>query len=383
MSDSSSGNHNRLDEPTRCIELPERVRQAQVDNEGTRITRLPGFGNGARTRRGNTRPPVQLREGPAGPLPARELFTRHFEAIRQACARHSKGVACVALHPRRGVCGSLWLKRGSQLRAGIIGRHEFADLRLTDDPAVSLRHLAILVETPEEQTPVRMRLLDLRTPLGLVGEDGQPLRSVTADGPLFLGVGSYVLFLHPTPASFGGTSAEEAWEQLPPRRILHAEERGDEPAKRKPAVVPDPSPPEQESGSRVDAYRERATSVTSMKPVRPLRLDRPEGPTRYLLTVESFGRHNLIAISDEAARRGVLIGRYERCETHGVPGFSSRNLSRVHALMIESGGDMWWIDTASTNGTLTRNGLVRLEKLAPSTQLQLPDQTIVSCEPTN
>src|SRR5262249_35578434 len=63
------------------------------------------------------------------------------------------------------------------------------------------------------------------------------------------------------------------------------------------------------------------------------------------LTVIADGRAQRIAVGERAADTGILIGRYERCDTHGATVVAHHGISRVHLLLLRVGGDAYAIDT--------------------------------------
>jgi hypothetical protein len=48
--------------------------------------------------------------------------------------------------------------------------------------------------------------------------------------------------------------------------------------------------------------------------------------------------------------RGVLVGRYDRCDLMASTTWVSQEISRVHLLLLADGADVLAIDTGSTNG---------------------------------
>jgi hypothetical protein len=120
----------------------------------------------------------------------------------------------------------LWLAADGALRAGIAGRHERADLHLPDDPALSLRHLAILARA--DAGGVRVRVFDLRTGTLFRDEADRALASVIANGPLFLRASLHRFFLIPT----GAFASLPEWDALPPRGFADAREDAPLPAER-------------------------------------------------------------------------------------------------------------------------------------------------------
>jgi hypothetical protein len=61
-----------------------------------------------------------------------------------------------------------------------------------------------------------------------------------------------------------------------------------------------------------------------------------------------WGR-GVIDVGTQALHEGILLGRYARCDAHGL--CSDDSLSRVHALLLQVDDRLLVIDIASTNGT--------------------------------
>src|SRR5204863_9487835 len=100
----------------------------------------------------------------------------------------------------------------------VVGRHDRCDLSVHRDPTLSLRHAVVgACATGGE---VRLRFLDLHSGSGFHTEDGQRCEALTADGAMFVRMGSYHLFLLPTgslaPLAWCAT-AEETWKTIPER----------------------------------------------------------------------------------------------------------------------------------------------------------------------
>ena len=68
-----------------------------------------------------------------------------------------------------------------------------------------------------------------------------------------------------------------------------------------------------------------------------------------------------------------LLGRYERCDTHGATVFAHHGISRVHLLVVEVEGAVYAVDTGSTNGTFHGDDEVRIVPLASGTELVFGD----------
>nr|MBA3820067.1 FHA domain-containing protein [Deltaproteobacteria bacterium] len=91
------------------------------------------------------------------------------------------------------------------------------------------------------------------------------------------------------------------------------------------------------------------------------------------LVVTGAGKSQRIAIGERAAGGGILLGRYERCDTHGATAVSHHGVSRVHLLVLSIGDALYAIDTGSTNGTF-RTGSdaeVRIARLDDDVELVL------------
>lgn len=94
------------------------------------------------------------------------------------------------------------------------------------------------------------------------------------------------------------------------------------------------------------------------------------------MTVTAKGTSQRIAIGERAAEAGILLGRYERCDTHGASVVSHHGISRVHLLVVSIGDDVYAIDTGSTNGTF-RDGSdaeVRITRLDDNLELVLGEE---------
>src|SRR5688572_23051941 len=121
-------------------------------------------------------------------LPFARLFTVAWEELRRLlCSFTLPGVVVVAVDAvQRRVAGTLCLAaKVDQANAAIVGRHGHCDLYLEGDPALSLRHLAIVVSPLRagEKTPqVGFRVVDLRTRSAFSDEHGRRLESVSAEG---------------------------------------------------------------------------------------------------------------------------------------------------------------------------------------------------------
>lgn len=298
------------------------------------------------------------------PQAFQRTFLRHYEQIKALLGAHRRpGVALLAFDTSRdALVGTLALEaRPGEVRAAIVGRHTEADLQLVGDDELSLRHLVLLVH-PYDGDEVRFSVLDLRTRTAFVDECGRRLEAVEAEGPVLLSVGRFQLFLLLTEAEpCWPDGARDGWACVP-ERVLLGEREADlarrrlEALRRRGRRVPreDDAPP---------TPRPRTMSVIRSTPgprfTSPMVSEGAvEGPSDELLqdgeraigtlAVRFRGREQQLPLGPAAARRGVLIGRYDRCNAASI--LTEHSISRVHLLILQIDGTLYAIDTCSTNG---------------------------------
>jgi pSer/pThr/pTyr-binding forkhead associated (FHA) protein len=283
-----------------------------------------------------------------GAWPAEEAFAAAYAQLRklaQACQRSA--VLVVAVDAQGRPVGEAIVEAGHAL---IIGRHTECGLQLPDE-ALSLRHLALYALPSLPQAAPTLCLWDLNTGRPFLTEDGEPNEAVTSQGMLYAAVGEYALLFIPTrgraepswPALAG-----QAWSTLPPRLFI---DRG--------------AP----STSRPRARGQRfTTDVGRMDPPRALSSrGSPQeawGTLKLVLDRHAAYSHLSLAQLD----RGVLLGRYERCE---LALLQLGAISRVHLLLVRVGPNMLAIDTASTLGTRRGERKIQATILADSDTLTL------------
>jgi hypothetical protein len=222
--------------------------------------------------------------------------------------------------------------------AVVVGRHDQCGLRLPGH-TVALRHVVALVQLDGDRTLTHLRDLATRQPF--LTEDRRPSSSLTADGPLYIALGEYALWLVPSQVLVvhgAPRGAEETWANLAPRGFVEH---------RPPVDAPRPA--------RLGVLASlRQTCITRLAP--PLLLD--DGDAQELawgeLRLEAGGRKEKRWVSAERLDHGILLGRYTRCGLLLDP--NEATTSRVHALLLRLGSDVWVIDLASTNG-VKRGGL--------------------------
>jgi hypothetical protein len=242
-------------------------------------------------------------------------------------------------------------------QALIVGRHTRCGIRL---PAltVSLRHLAALVRFEGARAVIHLR--DLATEHPFVTEDGERSAGVIADGPLYAAIDEYALWWVPSEALAGSLSgrAEKAWNDLAPRRFLE----------RRPPVAA----PKQPARLVEQSY------VTHVAP--PLLLGDGDGPEIAwgMLRFEAGTRKEKRWVSAERLEQGILLGRYGRCSV--LLDTPEATVSRVHALLIRLGTEVWVLDAASTNGIRRGEAAVSAEVLRDTDRLALGREVTLDWE---
>ncbi len=287
------------------------------------------------------------------------LFRRACPDVRSICRRFPEpGVALVACHSSLGVTGAVCIaaKPGS-INATIVGRHREADLFLSADAGVALRHLVVI--THKLDSPSLFSVLDLRTGSGFQDEEGETREAVTCDGPLFIRCGDYALFLLPT--AIGRTLAGDAataWHELPPRRLVAAA-FGTLKGPRQPLSlegVPEPVGTFTSVSFRSGPRVARGDLLQPGEvPSGELRIDGPHGTAS-------------VTLGATALREGVLLGRYDRCDTAAV---FDGTVSQVHALLVEVDDDLYAVDCASTHHLFVGGERQRVAALGASSSMRL------------
>ena len=284
----------------------------------------------------------------------RSLFARNYATIRRTCTRFNHpGVAIFAVDAYGGrMVGSLCVAaKVGVANSAIIGRHGMTDLFLDGDSSLSLRHLAVVLSPLASSDEVRFRIIDLRTRSAFQDENGRRFESLVAEGPLFVRCGSYMLFFIVTGDRIAWPdSAEDGWACIPERVYLEAGEAEPDRWLRKRRV------PKMRAHPARSDVRNAITLVESAPgPVRAqARLVAPgEEPLGSLRITSQAGLQKLV-IGPRAARGGILLGRYSRCDVDGSQLLIDESISRVHLLLLSVNEQLYAIDTASTHGTWIR-----------------------------
>lgn len=252
------------------------------------------------------------------------LFLAEQRVMASAVAEERRpGLFIFAAHERLGHLGRLWLQATETPRAGTIGRHDFVDLPLPADDALSLRHLLFVVR--REGLDVRFSALDLGTPGGLLLESGEQVRLVEGTSALFLRASEFTFFCLPTGIGpLWARNAEDPWASLPPRRHRRVE------------------PVEPAAGARCAGMVELSWNQSALR----------------------------VIVSQRALARGVLVGRGERCEVHAPV----QSLSRVHVVLLDVQGELFLFDSGSTNGTWAKGEEVTAAVLESGGSVKLGEE---------
>lgn len=296
------------------------------------------------------------------------------------------GVAVVAVDTSRDrVAGSMWIAaKPGAINAGIVGRHGQCDLFLDGDGSMSLRHLVVIVDPARDWggpggSDVRYRLLDLRTSTAFCDEEGRRLEAITALGPAFVRVGRYLLYCFPTGVEDWPAEADAALAAMPER--IYIEDRDAEPdqwQRRRPSRLAEGS---KVHDPLVSSMRTQVTAVPGPARARVDVVD--DQPAMGRLEIRSRLGADAVPVGELAAQRGILLGRYSRCDTAGATSLALERISRVHVIVVAVEGRLWMIDAASTNGMTTDGHDVRVQPLRPDAEVELGGVGTVRWVPNN
>jgi len=302
-----------------------------------------------------------------------EAFRRHYGVIRALLDGHRAAGLALAVAGPEDVEATAWVPAEADgINPVIVGRHSTAEVFLPWDPELSLRHLAVILNRPGV-APGRFRILDLRTPTAFEDEQGRRLGALESAGPIMVRCASFVLLLFPTGEGDEPwpEDSDAGWERVPHRAYLDSATADPERWSRPGGVVVRLAPEwNRDSSPTTSVFTFPGPAFLSPTPVEP-------GPARGEIRVSSPWGEASLLLHPEAARRGALLGRYERCDGAGLPCLSSLMLSRVHLLVIESGEALWAIDTASKNGTWEGARPIRRARLDPGRRLTLAGHVTV------
>jgi hypothetical protein len=244
------------------------------------------------------------------------------------------GLAIVAASAEGVQAKAFLTARPRGVNSAIVGRHSRAEVFLGRDASISLRHVGIVVHPSGPEDRVRFRLLDLRTPCGFRDARGVARRAIESSAPYLAGCGDYALVFAPV------TSPATEWPESPDRFA--------------------------------DAFD--GDILTNPETIERLRLGPDEDPLGELVVTSSHGA-GAVAVSRRALSSGILLGRSDRCDGESL--LVDPHISRVHLLIIEIGGRLYAIDTASKNGVFGKSSSERATLLETGTMLSLAGQATV------
>ena len=323
----------------------------------------------------NTRTGIILVDQPAPNRSFQQMFELNYATICRVCIGFARpGVALIAVdvHSNK-VAGSVCVaSKVGEPNSAIVGRHSVADLFLDSDESLSLRHLVVILDPMTGAgTDIRFRIVDLRSSLAFEDEHGSKLEAIVAEGPVFVRVGNFALFCLATGDSAAWPeNPTDGWGCIPERVYLSEEAAEPDRWQRKVSRRRERKPrgdvqvPDGPGITRVQAIRGPERARTKL-------LAPGEDPIGTLRITTDQAVQSLV-IGLRAARTGILVGRYERCDSDGATVLVSDTISRIHLLLVAIGGRMCAIDTASTNGTWTSDDVeVRTLYLDDSADLTL------------
>jgi hypothetical protein len=292
----------------------------------------------------------------------RDVFVQNYESIRSSReALSGPGVTVTVIGPSGFEGTAAIAANGDAINALSIGRHSHANLFLSGEMRMSLRQGAVILYPLGDEDRVRFRVLDLRASIPFEDERGTRVAALEADGPVFLRSGAYSVFVFPRGRRSAPWSKapERAWEDIPQR--VYLEERSFGPAE--------------------ERFRDRATGRRRSEETLAVALPGPslghetlleEGePASGRLTVRSAEGEMTLALGRAAATRGVLLGRYARCDGSNSAVLSGCAISRVHALVVEIAGQLYAVDAGSKNGLWLNGNRVPLARLRPGVPIAL------------
>jgi hypothetical protein len=290
---------------------------------------------------------------------AKQLFVSRYPIIKKALECHrSQGVLIVAFDEGKHALGQAWVAATlDRTRAITIGRHSMCGIRISEsNGAVSLRHIVVLVRAISH-SEVRIRVLDLHTQIGFSDESGRVLQAATCEGSLFLSVAGVKLMMIVTDDGEISDDARAQYATIPERVFLE-EKQG---------TVGDPVhigrlahlPPSVSYVCSAPGPIAAAGNLVGQD-------EQPHGT----LIVRASGLATRKPVGASILERGLLIGRYARCDV-GVSFDDDSRLSRVHLLLVKDGGDLLAIDTASVNGTLVEGRSIIQHRVEDGTVFDL------------
>jgi hypothetical protein len=221
-----------------------------------------------------------------------------------------------------------------------------------------LRQAIVLVRLRDGRPLIRVA--DLESGTGFTLPDGSRSSGIESDGPTVLRIPGFAFFVLPTgEGPQWDTSASDAWQDWSTRTAQIAL-TGDRLRLLKLAAA---------SGQQKGAERPRLVTPVG-GPVDGAIASRDAGGAREagVLLLSGAQDRERLALTQGALERGVLLGRYTRC--NGAT-WASDEISRVHALVISLDGVVHIADAGSTNGLYSGKREVKCVPLVPGEPVKL------------
>jgi hypothetical protein len=229
----------------------------------------------------------------------------------------------------------------------VLGWHDNCDLQLPKLPGIANRQLLASCSLLADGTPA-LRLLDLQSgqPFTI---DGQPRQSISASGPLLIGLGERMCALGCVPLpefhqQRGALSThghelpayDTSEAEVPPEHSMRMLRRTHITVMPRSVRLSDlPSP-----------ASSAAISGDSMPSVSAV-----GHPGNARLTLRRQTRAVSIELTEADLYAGIIIGRAETCVDRGLRQVLSGQISRLHVLLLAERGRVYAMDLCSTNGT--------------------------------
>jgi len=324
----------------------------------------------------------------------RDSFILEYEKLRGAFAETREfSYLCFVVNSRtRSVQAKVLRLEPGVFYDLIVGRHSQCGLVLREDWTVSLRQALVrLYLRPADLVPV-FKILDLATETSLITVEGEKTNGLVGAGHCMLTVGEYHLYLVYNNDEALPEKPEEAWEALQPKEPL--QRREDAFRAFDDVVSPDQvklrSRQETEDAPTRNEHRTFSGTASLLRVLGPSFLEDPAVPSgpgvavaSLLLKCERTGLVHLVAVQGAQLRRGLLLGRYNRCGVGGTGLALPDLVSRVHLILLEDEGAYWAIDAASTNGCLVSTVPFSTRRLDGSTKILLGGEVTVEWIPAS
>ncbi|MBN2723147.1 MAG: FHA domain-containing protein [Deltaproteobacteria bacterium] len=297
----------------------------------------------------------------------KEIFRNNFDFIRARILENkTRGYLIFASLRKQRTPEFLSVGEPAIVRDVIVGRHENCDIHLADDSSLSLRHLLLRFYGTKTEDCGCVRILDLNTSAGFFDKSNTKVAGLTSNGTVFLRASQSYLFIIRVEGNEENYDTFDAmWSSLPEQSIKEDLDTDS-------------------SDTRISITVRPRLKLLSNSESRAIScITRVPGPTHYeipdlgdrrifgFLFTDSNRGELTINLSAEQLSKGILIGRYPRCEIADEKITMSKNISRVHAMLLLDLTGLWIIDIASTNKTRVNDLLYNSFKIEKTTKFVL------------